>query len=212
MPRADLLDDQTRQRVSTLRNEIDRARHATGVLMARALAGRPVTHRPGRRPTVPGGGLYVSIAHAGRWVVTAVAREMVGVDVEPVESFAVPGGIARAILGEAESDRHAQSPARTAQHRLAQAWTAKEAVLKLTGYGLRADPRDVELDWRGGLRVCRLAFASEILHLLQLFDVSPDEGHVATLALAADRPVEIVPIDGEAVLRARLAAASAVDP
>jgi 4'-phosphopantetheinyl transferase len=197
----DDLDDGVRERISRMRAEDDRARHATGVLLAAALTGRAVLHEVGKRPAVVGGGLHVSIAHASCWVGVAVAPTRVGVDVEAKSSFLRDDRVARAFLSHSERCTYRSVLPDLRAAWLARIWTAKEAVLKLTGDGLRRDPREIELELSDTIDVRSVAFSPELPALLQLFDVAPDGDYAATVAIAADVPVNIVALDGDALLQ-----------
>ena len=101
--------------------------------------GRPILVRCGERGT---DGIDLSLSRAGRSVAIAVSfAGPVGIDIESVAA-ASRSGFDDVAFGRAELDRLATdgSPAlRTVM------WTAKEAVLKATGHGLRVDPREIEV-------------------------------------------------------------------
>jgi len=116
-----------------------------------ALAGRAVEPRELRysalgKPEVPGLPQF-SIAHAGSWVLCAVASAgAVGVDAEPLVAAARLPRWTRAFDG---AERAATRSARAA---LA-TWTAKEAVLKAAGASLAELPlarvRGAQIQFRG---------------------------------------------------------------
>ena len=88
-----------------------------------------------------GEAVWASLTRAGGFVAVAVSTVgPVGIDLED------PGAVDRAPLdafGPAEREiiRDSAEPARTATS----LWTAKEAILKADGRGLRCDPRDLRL-------------------------------------------------------------------
>ena len=98
--------------------------------------GRPLVTGPAHPP------VWVSLSRAGDVVaVVATTRGPVGVDIESLERVAVAGFDDVAFSArERESVRSAADPTL----RRAQLWTAKEAVLKARGTGLRVDPREVD--------------------------------------------------------------------
>lgn len=92
------------------------------------------------RPT-----LHVSLARAaGRLALAVTAAGPVGVDLESVTAVA-RAPLADALLSPAESDALAGLDPRAAEATLAALWTAKEAVLKAAGVGLRVDPRELTI-------------------------------------------------------------------
>ena len=98
--------------------------------------GRPVVAGPAH-PLV-----WVSLSRAGGLVaVVATTLGPVGIDVETLEAVA-SAGFDDVAFGarELEAVRSAADPTL----RRAQLWTAKEAVLKARGTGLRVDPREVD--------------------------------------------------------------------
>ncbi|GAB3607482.1 hypothetical protein GCM10027413_28910 [Conyzicola nivalis] len=124
--------------------------HALLAALASRLLGHPVTvdhhcaHCGGTdhgQPRVEGA--FVSLARAGALVaVAATTRGPVGVDIETVDGVAA-SGFDDVAFGDAERDRiaHADEP----DLLRATLWTAKEALLKAAGTGLRIDPRRVDV-------------------------------------------------------------------
>lgn len=94
-----------------------------------------------------------SLAHSGRAGLAVIGPSSVGADVEPEHRFDL--GFAFRIAEPDELDL--VSEAGFAPDVLPAAiWTAKEAVLKATGRGMRIDPRNVRIVGRiaGGWRLC----------------------------------------------------------
>ncbi|MDO9397599.1 MAG: 4'-phosphopantetheinyl transferase superfamily protein [Herbiconiux sp.] len=95
---------------------------------------------------------HVSLSRAGAHLALAAsARTPIGIDVEsiaavraaPLDAAFDPPELAAFARTEAEA------PADAARRR-AEAWAAKEAVLKAAGTGLRIDPQSLGLDWPAG--------------------------------------------------------------
>ena len=100
--------------------------------------GRPVVAGPAHPP------VWASLSRAGGLVaVAATSLGPVGIDIESLERVAVAGFDDVAFsVGERESVRSSADP----MLRRALLWTAKEAVLKARGTGLRVDPREVDVE------------------------------------------------------------------
>jgi 4'-phosphopantetheinyl transferase len=141
----------------------------------------------GRRP------LSLSISHRGDWGLAAVALvpgARIGADIESVEPR--DPALVRQFFSESEAERVGSG--RDADRTVARIWSAKEAVLKAMGIGLRHDTRDIvvgdekvapgltegwrALDvWLAPVLAVRIAPRSLTL-LCRDFD-----GHVVTVAL-----------------------------
>lgn len=98
---------------------------------------------PFTKPRFASGGADFSVSHSGEFVLVAVGvGARVGVDVEaaPFEAFRSTA-LRRRMLAPAEHDRLARVPADARLPHLARVWTAKEALVKVSGEGLRRDFR-----------------------------------------------------------------------
>jgi len=98
--------------------------------------------------------LSLSISHRGDWGLAAVALApgaCIGADIETVEPR--DPALVRQFFSESEADRVGSS--HDAERTVACIWSAKEAVLKAMGLGLRHDTRDIvvgnEVDAPAGL-------------------------------------------------------------
>jgi phosphopantetheine--protein transferase-like protein len=101
-------------------------------------AGVPYVDRQGqgRMP------LSLSISHRGDWGLAAialVAGARIGADIETVEPRDL--ALVRQFFSESEADRVAMGS--DVDRTVARIWSAKEAVLKAMGIGLRHDTRDI---------------------------------------------------------------------
>ncbi|WP_181727325.1 4'-phosphopantetheinyl transferase superfamily protein [Streptomyces sp. PT12] len=128
-------------------------------------------------------GLDYSVSHTERWLLIAVTSGgLVGVDIEDLAAVPDAEGLAGAALTAGERARWAGLPQAERDAWLLTAWTRKEAAMKLTGLGLRAAPRG--LDVRGPAvaahGVPRWPAGPVLLHSL-----SAPAGHVAALATTA---------------------------
>lgn len=107
--------------------------------------GRPELVRDGR-PI----GVHASVSRSGPWGVVAVADVPVGVDIEQVSRTAFAGFDEVALSGDERAAVRTLAPDARAAARAA-LWTAKEALLKVSGSGLRIAPSDISLgrSWDG---------------------------------------------------------------
>ncbi|MDT0267359.1 4'-phosphopantetheinyl transferase superfamily protein [Streptomyces sp. DSM 44915] len=158
-----LLDPAERARAERLAGtpaaaELVTSRAAQRLIGARYLGGPPAAVRTDRSCTHCGArghgpprfvgrpDLVHSVAHAGGWLLVAVTGGApVGVDLEAPGAARDPVGLARASLTPDERRRCAELPAAERPGWLLSAWTRKEAAMKLTGLGLRAAPRLVDV-------------------------------------------------------------------
>jgi phosphopantetheinyl transferase len=102
---------------------------------------------PGRKPAFAGdSGADFSISHsAGLLVVAVVVGGRVGADVEVHEDIFDRPGLVRRMCTAAELEYGASLEGSIRQKWLARLWTAKEAIAKLSGRGMRADFRSFEI-------------------------------------------------------------------
>jgi 4'-phosphopantetheinyl transferase len=100
------------------------------------------------------------------------------VDIEDLRAAPDPDGLARACLTADERRHYAGLPLTERASWLVSAWTRKEAAMKLTGLGLRAPPK--RLDVSGptvATAVPRWPTAA-----VHLYDIDAPDGHLAALA------------------------------
>jgi 4'-phosphopantetheinyl transferase len=207
---ADLMDDVECGRYAALRQEVDRHRFKLGCALLRLIAGATLT-RPartvrvdrtcavcggphGKPRVVDGDGLEVSVSHSGRWVVVAATRgAAIGVDVEQIPAKLDVSALAPTVLSPSERALDAET--------LLAHWTAKEAVLKATGDGLRAPLSAITIDDvlgqpRLGVRTQLAVQGREV----QLYRLAPGPGYVASLAVLDSRPRTVVELDAAPLL------------
>lgn len=198
-PRADwliMLDDEERQRAAKLARTpagdtfvTSRATqrfvgsHYLGIPPGDIVTDRTCTHcdtgaRHGR-PRFPGAAIDYSVSHTEHWVVMAVTGGgLVGVDIEDRRAAPDPDGLARACLTAEERQHFEALPHWERASWLVSAWTRKEAAMKLTGLGLRAPPK--RLDVSGA--VVATAVPRWPSAAVYLYDIDAPEGHLAALA------------------------------
>jgi 4'-phosphopantetheinyl transferase len=155
----DLLDAVERERAQRFRFDRDRNRFICGRAYLRRSLGAALGELPERvalraapngKPFVPDCDLAFNLAHSGSLAVLAMSRTAdLGVDVE----LLIPDHALRrdvALLADRVLTKAEQAALHgLSEDRLTRAflgfWTAKEARMKLTGEGLRLDPRRIAL-------------------------------------------------------------------
>lgn len=91
-------------------------------------------------------GLDYSVTHAGQLLLLAyVSHGLVGIDAEAAGRRAGTGRLARYALSPAEAALVSAAPDETRHAVFGRLWTRKEAVLKLTGHGIAAPLRSVDV-------------------------------------------------------------------
>lgn len=83
--------------------------------------------------------LHFNISHSGNFIVCAFSNNLVGIDIELLRD------IDTAISSHYLNDREINSFHPVNNNSFFKLWTAKESILKLTGEGFRANPKDVDI-------------------------------------------------------------------
>jgi 4'-phosphopantetheinyl transferase len=132
------------------------------------------------RLVAPASDLEFSLSHARGLIALAVCRgSAVGIDVEWRGWTDAMPQVAPLLLAEAEWMALQYAPDGERPKMLLEYWVRKEALLKATAEGLRADPRNVSILWTSDRSlVCR---RNGTWWSISKVDVSPD--HVGALAL-----------------------------
>jgi len=116
---------------------------ATDVLVARDCLHCGSDHG---RPYITGADFDFSVTHAGGWVVVAVVGEgKVGVDIEAVTEARASEDLAGQVLGPAEQQEYLMVPRADRAAAFVRLWARKEATVKLTGHGLAASLRQLDV-------------------------------------------------------------------
>jgi 4'-phosphopantetheinyl transferase len=193
-----LLDDAERGRAGRYVRLADRERFVTAAVQLRRLLGSRLDRRPGSvpidrtcpacgnphgRPALPDHSFHLSVAHSGRWCGIALTRVgEVGLDIEERRDRPLVD-LPTAVLGPGEGASSVDDFYRY--------WTRKEAVVKATGDGLRAELSEV-----------LVGPAREAPRLISypgrrpppdaaIFDLAAVPGYFAALAVLTDRPVDL---------------------
>jgi phosphopantetheinyl transferase len=190
------LEGEDRARSSSLRHEDDRRRLAVSRLALRELVRRLVpassgppliAHPRHRAPQLCGGGLRLSLAHAGDTVVCAASGEPVGVDVEVLPAPEPAAALVARHCSPGERAELGRVRAAESARAFQRIWVRKEAVVKAgaMGLGLGADLR--RIDVRG-----RTVAPDGGMPPLELTDI--DLGRWAVAAVAS-RPGQMVLVE-----------------
>jgi 4'-phosphopantetheinyl transferase len=210
----ELLDPGERCRYAQYRGVSDQRRFLTGRALLRnvaagylgvppqqvVLAARcPDCARPHGRPTLPGSGIEVSIAHSrNRVLVGATRAGHIGVDVEFADPDVSIGELYSLALAPEERDGISVNTPLDF-YRL---WTRKEAVLKATGDGLRVPMSDVVVSPPlAPARLIRLCGRAARPEDFVLADLEVADGYAAAAAVIASGPVRFRAFDGRPLLR-----------
>lgn len=191
-----ILDDEEQQRAATLAStpagDMFVTSRATQRLVGAHYLGTPpadiVTDRTcphcdagarHGRPRFRDTSIDYSVSHTEQWVIMAVTNcGLIGADIEAVATAPDPDGLARACLTAEERTAYDVLPRLDRAPWLVSAWTRKEAAMKLTGLGLRAPPK--QLDVSGSLVTTAIPrWPTTPVHL---YDIDAPAGHLAALA------------------------------
>ena len=93
--------------------------------------GKPILADPSR-------GLHFNLAHSNGWVMFAMAKRPVGIDVEPIRDVPNAGDLVTRFFATDEQRQYKLLPPELKRDGFLRGWTCKEAVLKATGAGIRA--------------------------------------------------------------------------
>ena len=145
-----LLSDERRERVMRYRNEGDRKRSAAAyILLCKALSEEyGIEEKPlfaygehGKPIIVGHEEIHFNLSHCRQAAVCVLSDEEIGVDIEEIRRFRP------SLVDYTMNDAQRQMIA-AAEHpevEFIRLWTMKEALLKLTGLGLRTDLKTLDL-------------------------------------------------------------------
>ncbi|WP_150267832.1 4'-phosphopantetheinyl transferase family protein [Paenibacillus tepidiphilus] len=140
----ELLSAERRDSLCRFKRWSDRLRSFTGECLIRNLAGAYLGCRPsevriakesgGGKPVLPYAGMHFNVSHSGEWVVCAIDRCPVGIDVEEIKPIDL--GIAERFFSADEYKALLTEPADRQIEMFYELWTLKESYLKQNGQGL----------------------------------------------------------------------------
>ena len=136
--------------------------------------------RPHGRPVIAAAQIDFSVSHTAKWVVVAVVKDgRIGVDVE--DRVIASADAIEAALSPRELRVLAELPDADRRIHLVRAWTRKEAVTKLTGHGLAASVR--HLDVSGSVAVWRQAPRGSVAAEIRLINFTGPTDHIGAIAV-----------------------------
>lgn len=127
-------------------------RRRLGAALDMAPAEVPLTEGPHKKPEILGQGPGFNLSHSGALLVLALREEgPVGVDLELADRSIDPMALAPTCFVDHEIEALAGMADPAAQlGRFLTFWTAKEALMKLTGQGMYLAPKDIALRLKAG--------------------------------------------------------------
>jgi 4'-phosphopantetheinyl transferase len=143
----------------------------------------------------------LSISHSGdRVVVAFMLGTPVGVDVEQFRPDLPVDELVGKVLSAPEERRLRRWEPACRMPAFLTSWTRKEAVVKATGEGIRADLRSIEVSGLGEpARLLAWAGSPASLLGISLHDLAPGRGYVASLAVLG-RCQDVLVRDGSELL------------
>lgn len=175
------LDEVERARLAAYVRAADQERFLLGVTMVRRLLGArfsllPASVRLDRtcpdcgKPhgKVRADGVELSVTHSGELVGVAIADVPVGIDVERVDETLDVDAVARVALAADEVEKLKQYDGIEKARAFTAYWTRREAAVKATGDGLRAEPGPV-----AGVQVVELATEPDYRAALAVVEIEP---------------------------------------
>lgn len=138
-----ILHPDEQQRAERYYRDEDRQRFIYGRSLLRILCGHYTNQPPGDVRFTPGAhgkpelsgdlGWHVNVSHSGEWILLAVSRVSVGVDIEKItQQFAFE----EMLVSNFSQQEQAYCSGRESRRRFYGLWTRKEALLKATGKGM----------------------------------------------------------------------------
>ena len=202
-----------KDRLAAYARDEDKARFLLGAAVIRRVLGQrmemspatvqldrscPDCDRPHGKVTTEG--MQLSVSHSGDLIAVAFhPRTAVGVDVELVDPAIDADSLASVSLAESEAEQLATIEPTERARAFTKYWTRKEAVVKATGDGIRADLRKVIVSAPD--RPAALVEWPGYGGPIQLVDLQAGQDYAAALAVLSDEPLDVRSIDAGPLLR-----------
>jgi 4'-phosphopantetheinyl transferase len=218
-----LLDATERERLSTMRREIDRNRFTVGCALVRLALAAYLSQPPARigisrtcadcgkphgKPHLADGArvsIEFSVSHAADRIVAAFALGTpVGVDVERVDPELPLVELMRRVLTQEEEEVLCRGEREQQVRDFFVYWTRKEAVVKATGLGFVVPPTSFEVTGPNEPpRLLSWPLCSDLIRKMSLTDLDAGFGYFASLAIVGCHS-HVVSRDGSALIGRRL--------
>ncbi len=155
-----------------------------------------VTNAHGKPSLSPSNTLHFNVAHSGDFVMIAVARTAVGLDIEQENPNRDLGMIAQRYFSAWETAVFQQLPIAEQKAAFYRCWTGKEAYLKGIGTGLTTALDSFDVEYRAGkeLRLLQTRHRPADVDEWQLYDVKTAVGCTAALAVNLKNRSQIMQI------------------
>jgi 4'-phosphopantetheinyl transferase len=196
-----LLTESEKELAKRFRFEGDRNRFAVGRQALRFLLSKYLDLKPeeisisaekGQKPFIssPSSNIHFNITHSGEWVLIAIAKDELGIDIEKIDPEFEFGDLLREHFSEAEQSFISQAGDPVAAFYFL--WTRKEALTKAWGTGLQENLKLVSVLDLHALIEIRNKFWK-----LETFNVSSD--YLTALAFSSTSE-NIIYFDGTGIL------------
>ncbi|MEY8827196.1 4'-phosphopantetheinyl transferase superfamily protein [Sedimentitalea sp. XS_ASV28] len=159
-------------------------RHRLGLALGMAPQDVPLITGPHDKPELSGARLHFNLSHSGDQIALAISDCPVGLDLEQPPAYDHTPLLPQiASPGELEQT-DSNSPLTV--ERFLILWTAKEAILKLLGTGLKTDPRTIHLGALDGHDPKSVQVLGQSVCLRRLPDIDTAVAHVAVPGKSID--------------------------
>jgi len=133
---------------------------------------------------------HFNTSHSGRWVVCAVDREPVGIDVEKIEPIEMD--IARVYFSPDELTYIVNLPENKRTAAFYDIWTLKESFIKALGHGLSMDLKSFTVGVNGKVRSCESIVPDPVF--LRQYEID-QEYRLSLCAFNDDFPEQVEIVD-----------------
>ena len=151
LPLSQLLNSDEHQRAQRYHREADMRRFLYTRSLLKIVCGNYINQHPSliefrvgetKKPELSGNTeWHINVSHSGNWILLAIGRVSVGVDIEQINlQFSFQDILATSFSSQERAYINAESDS---QRQFYQLWTRKEALLKATGKGMDDDFRRV---------------------------------------------------------------------
>jgi len=143
---------------------------------------------------VPPAELQFNVAHSGDFVLIAVSKTAVGVDIEQIKPDRAYKMIARRFFSEWETAVFNTIPAANQAQAFYHCWTRKEAYLKGIGTGLTTELDSFDVEFRPDREPALLETRHRPVNVKKwkLMGVKTAVNYAAALAVETDREIDII--------------------